>query len=234
MRCRKARKQISRSVDGDLSARQKARLERHLAGCPDCRGLRDDLSRIVAGSAALPTPEPADRVWTNIRASLVRENAARTVVVPRRPLIALGWPSLRYAGVAAVAIVLVAAGIVMGRRLGGGTEPAGPEAREKYTLGKLDEAEGHYQQAIKALSEAFAAEKGGLAPQVAELFDRNLAVVDATIQACRQAVLAEPDDLEARDYLLAAYTQKITLLDSALDLQTGGRPAAGKSKTKTL
>lgn len=61
---------------------------------------------------------------------------------------------------------------------------------------------------------------------MAELFDRNLTVIDATIQACRQAVLDEPDDLEARDFLMAAYTRKITLLDDALDLQRRGRDAA--------
>ena len=59
-----------------------------------------------------------------------------------------------------------------------------------------------------------------------ELFDRNLSVVDATIQACRAAVRTEPDDLEARNYLLAAYTRKITLLDAALDLRRGDRDAA--------
>ena len=96
----------------------------------------------------------------------------------------------------------------LGRRLGRGAAPRGPEARERYTLAKLDEAEGHYQQAIKAIAEAFTADKGTLSPQVAELFDRNLSVIDATIQACRQAVLDEPDDLEARDYLLAAYTER--------------------------
>ena len=36
----------------------------------------------------------------------------------------------------------------------------------------------------------------------------------------------QPDDLEARNYLLAAYTRKITLLDAALDLRRGDRDAA--------
>jgi len=67
--------------------------------------------------------------------------------------------------------------------------------------------------------------------EVAEVFERNLSVIDATIGAVRRSVLEAPDDLEARSYLMAAYTQKITLLDSALDLQRGGRPAAGKTKT---
>ncbi|MBE3110253.1 MAG: hypothetical protein IMZ46_07035, partial [Acidobacteria bacterium] len=55
-------------------------------------------------------------------------------------------------------------------------------------------------------------------------------VIDATIQACRRAVLEEPDDLQARSYLLSSYTEKVTLLDSALDLQRQGREAVGKGK----
>lgn len=233
MTCHRTRKYISRSIDGDLSERETMRLERHLAACGECRALSGDLRKIVAGAAGLETPEPSERVWLNIRAGLSREKAAgaggRSGAL-RRPAFGLGLPALRYAGVAAAALVLVITGVSIGRRLGRGPAPLGPEARETYTLAKLDEAERYYQQAIKSLSEAFTVEKGTLAPQVAELFDRNLSVIDTTIQACRRAVLEEPDDLEARNYLLAAYTQKLTLLDSALDLQRGSRDAAGRKK----
>jgi len=233
MRCRKARVSINRAIDGELAARESARLERHLAACEDCRVLGEDLRRIVAGAAKLETPEPSDRVWLNIRAGLVRDSAVRAGERSgglRRPAFGLGSPALRTAGVAAVALVLVVTGVVVGRRLGREPAPLGPEAREQYTLAKLDEAERYYQQAIKSLGEAFSADKGTLSPQVVEFFDRNLSVVDAAIQACRQAVLDEPEDLEARNYLLAAYTRKITLLDSALDLQRSDGAAAGKTK----
>ncbi len=234
MRCRKVHEYISRSIDGELSDRASARLERHLAACDGCRAMREDLRKIVAGAARLETPAPSERVWLAVRAGLGRETAGqaekRSRAFPRRPAFGLGLPALRYAGVAAAALVLVVTGVVVGSRLGRAPAPLGPEAREKYTLAKLDEAEHYYEQAIKSLGEAFAAGKGTLAPQVAELFERNLSVIDATIQACRRAVLDEPDDLEARNYLLAAYTQKITLLDSALDLQRRDRDAAGKAK----
>jgi tetratricopeptide (TPR) repeat protein len=229
MTCRKSMEYISRAIDGDLSERENARLERHLAACGECRVLREDLRKIVRGAARLETPEPSSEVWRGVKAKLeagaVRAPAEGAAIV-RRPLFGLSLPALKWAGAAALALILVASGLVIGRRLGRQEVRLSPEAGEAYTLAKLDEAEGHYQQAIQALSEAFAAEKGELPPQVAELFDRNLTVIDATIQACRRAVLEEPDDLEARDYLLAAYTQKITLLDSALDLQKRDRDAA--------
>ncbi len=232
MRCRKSQEYISRAIDGELSERERARLEKHLAACPDCRVLSEDLGRIVAGAGRLATPEPSDKVWANVRTELVKaRREGERIGTARPPAFWLGAPALRYAGVAALALVLVVTGVVVGLRLGrGGTIPAGPEAREKYTLAKLDEAEGYYEKAIKALSEAFTSGKGFLAPEVAEVFDRNLSVIDATIQACRRSVLEAPDDLEARNYLMAAYTEKITLLDSALDLQRRDRAATSKAK----
>jgi len=231
MRCRKAQEYISRSVDGELDPRRAARLERHLAKCGDCRALAADLEKIVGGAAGLAAPEPSERVWRNIRAGIVPGTlrpTAEGAALDRRPLFGLSLPAMRYAGAAALALVLVVSGFVVGSRMGRQEVRLSPEDREAYTLAKLDEAERYYEQAIRSLGEAFAAQKGTLPPQVVELFDRNLSVVDATIQACRAAVMAEPDDLEARNYLLAAYTKKVTLLDSALDLQRrDGEPAVG-------
>lgn len=231
MRCRKAREYISRTVDGELDPRRAERLERHLAECGDCRALLADLRKIVGGAAGLEGPEPSDEVWKNIRAGLATATLGPRVEgapLDRRPLFGLGLPAVRYAGAVALALILVVSGFVVGKRLGREDARMSPQEREAYTLAKLDEAERHYEQAVRALGEAFAAEKGALPPEVVELFDRNLSVIDATIQACRAAVTAEPDDLEARNYLLAAYTRKAALLDSALDLQRGGREAAGQ------
>jgi tetratricopeptide (TPR) repeat protein len=233
MRCRKAQRDISRAVDGELDGRRGARLERHLETCRECRELAEDFRTLVAGAAELAAPEPSDKVLGSIRAGLAARKAQparERLESVRRPAFGLGLPVLRYAGVAALAVVLVASGILVGLRLGRRAIPLGMDAGEKYTLAKLDEAEQHYQQAIKSLSEAFASQKGALAPQVVELFERNLGVIDSTIKACRAAVLAEPDDLQARNYLLAAYTEKVTLLDSALDLQKQDREAVSKAK----
>ena len=230
MRCRRAQEYVSRSVDGDLGPRRAARLEHHLGKCDDCRAFAADVRKIVEDASGLAAPEPSDKVWRNIRAGLeagTLRPSAEGAPLDRRPLFGLSLAAVRYAGAAALALVFVVTGVVVGTRLGRRDVRMSPEAREAYTLAKLDEAEGFYQQAIKSLGEAFAAGKGVLAPEVVELFDRNLSVIDSTIQACRAAVRAEPDDLEARNYLLAAYTKKITLLDSALDLQRREPAAAG-------
>lgn len=234
MRCRKARESISRSVDGELDGRRAARLERHLAKCGDCRAFEADMRTIVGEAPGLAAPEPSDKVWRNIRAGLeagTPRPSAEGAPLDRRPLFGPGLAALRYAGAAALALALVAGGVVVGLRLGrGGATAPGWATGEARALAKLDEAERHYQMAIASLGEAFAAGKAGLPAEVVDLLEGNLSVVDATIEACRRAVVAEPDDLEARSYLLAAYTRKVTLLDSALELQSGDRGAAGGGK----
>ncbi len=233
MRCRSAQKRISDYVDGGLDARTAERLERHLATCAACRELVRDFRGMAEAASRLPVAEPGKDVWTKIKArvsALETSPASLPGAAPiRRP--ALGWSAAtwKFAGVAAAALLLVAAGIFLGVRTERKGAPASLADRERYTLAKLDEAERYYQQAINSLSEAFAAEKGSMIPQVAEMFEKNLSVVDATIQACRRAVIAEPEDLQARNYLLTAYMNKMSVLDAALE----NRSPNGTSLTST-
>jgi hypothetical protein len=214
MRCAKARRLISERVDGGLNARQGERLRRHLETCLNAgrsggfRGHRRD-----AGSLEAPSRRTGPAVKAGLQTA-GREPAPAVAV----PGFAFGPARWRLAATAFAALTLVAGGVLVGLRLTRtGRAPADPE---RYTLAKLDEAEHYYQLAIKSLSEAFAAGKKDLAPEVAEMFQKNLDVVDVTIQACRAAVVAEPDNIEARDFLLAAYREKMTLLDTVLFRKT--------------
>jgi len=213
MRCAKARRLISERVDGSLDARRSERLRRHLERCPECRDVLADFEAIVRDAGSLEAPESPDRVWLRVKAGL-RAAGQEPVPAVAVPGVAFGPARWRFAAAAFVALTLVAGGLLVGLRLT--RMSAGPADPERYTLAKLDEAEHYYQLAIKSLSEAFAAGKKNLAPEVAEMFQKNLDVVDVTIQACRAAVVAEPDNIEARDFLLAAYREKMTLLDTVL------------------
>jgi tetratricopeptide (TPR) repeat protein len=235
MRCAKAQKYTSEYVDGALDVRKAVELERHLLNCPACREVLEDFRAMAGAASRLTGPEPADAVWLKIKARLSageRESRAAAEARASRSWAFGGMaPAWRFAAAAALALVLVGSGVFFGLRLGRNGLPAGLGDREKYTLAKLDEAEQYYQKAIKSLSEAFTVEKGTMIPQVAEMFEKNLSVIDATIQACRQAVLNEPSDITARNYLLAAYMDKVTFLDTALEFQrqTPGAARRGKS-----
>jgi tetratricopeptide (TPR) repeat protein len=220
MRCRKANKLISSSIDGSLDSRSAAALEKHLAACPACREFAADLNAVVETASRLERPEPSEAAWNRIRSGIKQSAAVSPAPeTPRFRPWTLGWrsPAVRAAGVAFVGLVLVAGGVFLGVRMKRDGAAMSPGDRADYTLAKLDEAEGYYLKAIESLSEAFTSQQGALIPEVAEMFARNLEVIDVSIQACRRAVLAEPEDLQARSYLLAAYMEKVSFLNSALE-----------------
>jgi anti-sigma factor RsiW len=47
---------MSGYLDGELAARARARLDRHVAECPDCRGLLHSLHRMLERLERLPPP----------------------------------------------------------------------------------------------------------------------------------------------------------------------------------
>lgn len=224
MRCLKARRWASDEIDGALDARRSARLKRHLETCAACREVREDFSAIARDARQLQTPEPSPEAWGRVRASLAASRAGAGAAAPAlRPSASFAARAfgLRTVATAAAAVLLVGGGVVLGLLIGRpGRVPApNPIDKEYATLAKLDEAERYYQLAIKSLAEAFAAGKGAFEPAVAEMFERNIDVIDASIQACRLAVSGDPDDLRARDYLLGAYREKIQFLDTVLEFQ---------------
>lgn len=59
MDCRRAEELLSDHLEGTLDLLLAADLERHLAGCPDCRSLQGALAEVVNTLRSLPALEPA-------------------------------------------------------------------------------------------------------------------------------------------------------------------------------
>ena len=211
MRCTTARKWISEYIDGELDRRKEEVLEEHCAACSDCRKLMKDFQKISRGAAHLEEISPPENAWLKIRERLPGEEQKVIKVAPSRP----GWlsqPRFSYA-VSAALILFVIIGIFVIRpfdRNGQGILPLSES--QQYTLSKLHEAEHHYKLAINALAEAVAGQEGELDPKMTEVFRTNLAIIDASIDACQQAILTNPNNIESRNYLLAAYREKTNLL----------------------
>jgi len=227
MRCRRAQKYISEQVDGILGPGRAASLKRHLEGCPDCRAVLKDFQAMTGRAKGLDKLTPPDRVWLKIRTGLREERAAaegRTVgPAGRRPVFSFGSPHFRLALASTLALVVVAAGLLYWQPWHKAV-PIEKAALERQTLDKLNEAEWHYQQAIKALGEAAVAQQGSLDPQLAQVFRANLEIVDASIQACKQAVLRDPRDLQAQNALLLSYKGKVEILSEMISVQSPSTP----------
>jgi len=213
MRCPEAEKMISEYVDGGLSRDQEAALKSHLEACPNCQELLRDFQEIGREAKRLPSLSPSPLAWQRIAAG-VREvgKGAPRPAKERRSWLSLNWGPAgpRYAVAAALALVIIGAGLIVGLRSHRGAGEAG------YTLAKLKEAQHHYVLAIKALDEAIEAQKNGLDPQLAEVFKRNLEAIDGTIQAYQQVVEKDPKNPAARAYLLTAYREKVTFLEEMM------------------
>ena len=99
-------------------------------------------------------------------------------------------------------------------------------------MAKLEEAETHYQLAIRALSEAAASQKNGLdAGNDGRPWTQDLRMIDAVIAACRDAVRRDPQSVEARVYLLGAYKGKVEFLDNLIAAKKkSAAPARGRNR----
>jgi anti-sigma factor RsiW len=232
MRCSRIQKYISEYIDGTLDAGREEYVRRHLEGCRDCREFLEDLRGIVGEARGLEKLAPPDSVWLSIRTHLLRERSReRTGEATARPVFSLAPSPLHFAVAAALCVVTVMAVVLFySEPWNKGVPPVERTALDHQTLAKLSEAEWHYEQAIKALSEVVAAQQGELDPEVAEVFRKNLEIVDASIDACRQAVRSAPGDLDAQYALMESYKQKVELLTE--EAMVEGPSGTGESEVK--
>ncbi len=135
MRCDRARRLFSACWDDELTLAEKEWLEAHFASCERCRTEYDGLSRALELAGALPRIEASadlvERVLARTRrASTAPDRVAETstLVAPYEPA-REGTALLRWAPVAAAAVLVLVAAIFLVPRLR--TGPAGPEGEQR-------------------------------------------------------------------------------------------------------
>jgi len=217
--CGRARKWISESVDGNLSPERSERLEAHVRGCQPCRKLWDDLATIREDAGALEEHTPSENVWNRIQRSMTTDRIVERSPRPRRTWSLQAGSRLRPVLTSGFALILILAAVFFGlRQFGPQSANGGLDPSQQFALSKLKEAEGHYTKAIEALSAAVSAREADFDPQILAVFQKNLTVVNQSIEACRQAVLNHPNDFYTRNFLLAAYQEKTDLLNELMAL----------------
>lgn len=109
MRCESARRSISDRLDGIPAAGRKARLERHLEGCPSCRAYLRDLETLAGGIRARPSDDPPPEFWTDFERRLAERMASLQMPSGER---AVTPPRLRKWAWAGAASLVVAAALI--------------------------------------------------------------------------------------------------------------------------
>ncbi len=212
MTCAEMDVRIDALLDGELSGAERAEVEAHLAACAACAALHADLLAIRERARRAPaeiTPPPA--VWAALERLTTRDSRLATPPASRSPR--SPW-LLAAAAVLLVTLSSLATVLVVRDR---DSRLATRDSAGAALDPRLAALEADYQRATAELVRALDAE-AALTPSVREALGRHLAVVDAAIAEARASVLERPADPDAGGMLLAAYRQKLDLLERATRL----------------
>jgi anti-sigma factor RsiW len=216
-------------VDEALGPAERVAVEQHLAACPTCRALADDLREIRRAAASLELREPPARAWSRLERAIQFESQHARHAAPRsfaqRLQDALVSPSGRiWLAAAAVLIIATVAGLRFGPLAPRSTPSEAPPAAAagsdaaRAVEAELRQAEEHYEKAIKGLEQIANAEQGALDPRTAATLQKNLSVIDQAISESRAALREEPTSEPAQQSLIDSFKTKMGLLQDTVAL----------------
>lgn len=188
----------------------------HARECAFCGCILADLEQIYSVSTELALEEPPAWMWSRIRASLVEEGIIREPASFWQRLLSRGtWLPQAIPVGALAALLILGIGVlrtptsldpahIASHRGTGGTRhvtPA-PPVEDPSLAAAVTEMEKTYQERVASFN-----------PSVKRAYQKSLESLDGEIRDLKN----EGDDSQAHDYLLAAYTQKAQVLQSALE-----------------
>ncbi|MEZ4585568.1 MAG: zf-HC2 domain-containing protein [Gemmatimonadales bacterium] len=199
MGCDELRDLLDAYLAGELPARERSALERHLAECAECA---EDLAaaRAIAPAArALPKRLPAPDLWPAIERR-IRSRGRITLPV---------W------GLAAAALLLLALGATLSRI-------ALPGPAESVSAGSFVEAESRYRELAAVLAADYRAAEPELAAETRRVVEANLEVIERALAETRRALTSDPRNRALEQMVLAAYQRKIEFLERVSSYREDG------------
>ncbi|HKN34147.1 MAG TPA: anti-sigma factor [Terriglobales bacterium] len=204
MTCTDFQNKLPDMIDGEAAGEHAA----HLKACALCSDLVADLRAISTGAKVLcAADEPSPRVWANIQRALEAEGLVRTprqaggVLVPPRRRWAPAWL------VAIAALVVVGFGLLIQQNRSAQPMQGAKEAAAT-TRGATEPATSadDDQQILAQLS-----------PAMRTTYENNLKDVNAFIRDANDSLARNPNNDEARHFLMDAYQQKAMVYELAMD-----------------
>jgi hypothetical protein len=227
MNCEKCQGLISDLVDGSLSQDEQNTLSQHLDECLSCADVRTDLQSIISfcksdrGQYAAPPNERA--LWMRIRNVIEADtaSAAATPARERRNWTAwigktweLSFPQLAAATAAIVLVVSLSTVVGLRRWQSNPVNLVGGPGVDNLSIAteNLRSRISQQQQAISYWNQRVEYNKARWSPQMRETFDRNLKVIDDTVNASFENLSRNPHDEVSEEMLNAALNEKLSLL----------------------
>jgi len=236
MNCDKCHDLISEFLDGALSHQDQATLSSHLEDCLDCAGVRDDLQSIVGfcrthrGEYSAPPNEKA--LWLRIRNVIEAEtnpSVAGTTPVQRsswKNWMGRSWelsfPQLVASAAAIVLVVALSTAVGLRRYQSAGVQVVNNDSSAPQNLSlaaaNVRERVSQQQQSIAYWNQRVEYNKARWSPEMRETFERNLKVIDQTVNDQFEALSHNPHDEVSEEILNAALNEKLSLLKEFAEL----------------
>jgi hypothetical protein len=232
MNCEKCQGLLSGLLDGGLDADVRAGVRAHLEECWACASVREELSIILGaahdGADAFAAPPNERALWLRIRNSIEGEaEAARRAAAARAAAAARQSVWSRLAGkrwsLTLPQLATVAAGVAVAVALATATGMRamidGRRAEEARAVQPV-----RFKQKpdellrIDYLKRRVEERKARWNPRMSEAYDRNMSVVDMTVEELIRDLDARPHDEVTEEALKSALRDKIELLKEISEL----------------
>jgi hypothetical protein len=216
---------LSDYLDDELDEAGRRDVAAHLARCPACADVADDLAEVRRLARALGPVEPPVDLWPALRSRLAQADVV-ALPVDRRS----GAPIWRRA-VRVTAGQLAAAGLVLAlvggagawllRPLAGpgptsvGLAAGDPGAAAARQAGVVGEATGETGGALETLQALLRDAGDRLDPNTARILEKNLAVIERAIDETVAALRVDPDNQFLEAYLRAGLERRRSYLQEA-------------------
>jgi hypothetical protein len=201
--------QLSGYLDGELDPASRRRLEAHLAGCPACAAVRDDLARLIAAAPGYRGSPPASDLWPSIAAELERGRVTpiSRARVPQR------WRLAPYLIAAGLAAVMVGGGALWLRWQASPETVAGtaPGVEAGRAIPVVFEPVG-YDAAVAELERTLASRRSELDTATVRVLEESLALIDRAIAEARAAIQRDSGNAYLNEQIAGNLRKKLNVL----------------------
>jgi len=224
---------LSDHLDHDLPRGEAEALERHLAGCAECRDTLAALERVKTRAATLVDPPAPTDLWAGIASRI--GTAGSTSVQPRRTVVhelpdprsarvprPSAWAVPQWA-LAAAAFLVVALGVswlVQSRMTPGlrqvAVRSANPAARpttDATSVVSFDATQ--IESEIGQLQQALDRGRDKLDPKTVKVLEENLRIIRKATEDARHALEQDPANRDLLQYFAGSVQSKLELVRRA-------------------
>jgi len=232
MNCFECQENLSLYLDGELGQADAAQVREHLGACEPCDLLCRDLSLLLSSCSfdeklGLENSDPpnADALWCRINNVIESEIRPVKQTEPQRRWFSRIWQLSFSQAVSAVAAIAVVSSLLTFVAVSNYSQPSDGEGSESYfsmalaKIGLADTAAEKRERRIADQKRAIAywnkrvqARRAVWDEQIREAFDRNLKVIDESVNEYTVILQHNPDDQLSSEMLDSVLNDKMNLL----------------------